>query len=106
MSLVAVLFILTAGLCCGVPAVSDLPGLRGSRRPWTQPSVSCRLSELLVLLPSRGGGGKQEDRLLLRHLVSRGRRTRHLVSITAGCRAAALALLFDLFFCFFHLLLI
>lgn len=96
----SVLCILTAGLCCGVPAVSDLPGLRGSRRPRSQPSVSGRLPELPVLLPSGGGGGEQEDRLLLRHLVGRGRRTHHLVSRTAGCRAAALAALFSLF-CFF-----
>lgn len=101
---VAVLFILTAGLCCGVPAVSDLPGLRGSRWPWSQPPVSGRLPELPVLLPSGGGGGEQKDRLLLRHLVGRGRRTHHLVSQTAGCRAAALAELIFLVFFFFYCL--
>lgn len=92
-----VLFILTAGLCLGLPAVSHLPGLRGSRRPWTKPSVSCCLSELLVLLPSWGGRGEQEDRLLLCHLVGRGSRTHHLVSKTAGCRAACCCFFFKSF---------
>lgn len=99
--MVSVLLIPTVGLCCNVSAVSDLPGLRGGRWPWSQPSVSGRLPELPVLLPSGGGRGEQEDRLLLRHLVGRGRRTHHLVSRSAGCRAAALADLFSLFFFFF-----